>query len=307
MEVPGLRPQASSASAGGSLTSTAAENCIHSFLKENPLIAKPHQKRTSSSRPNFKQSPWLGCSHKPSLQRDALTLQRGEDPCAINGVPREQASQWTKKKKKSTAAQGTKEKKAESNWEILTLEQVLASLERHLLQLSVNDLVSILYKCRKTKNPGLVLRLHAYLRAHELEVHATLGNHLVSSLVELGSIRDAQQIFDRLSHRSQCSWNSLITHYVKSGDFKRAFVLYEHMQADGTVLPSRHTFIALLKACAKLKDKERGRKLHDNIKRIGCFTRDAFVGSSLIDMYAKCGLVKEAQEVFDKLSFRDVV
>ena len=34
---------------------------------------------------------------------------------------------------------------------------------------------------------------------------------------------------------------------------------------------------------------------------------DLFVGSSLTDMFAKCGYIEDARQVFDKMCTRDVV
>jgi pentatricopeptide repeat protein len=77
------------------------------------------------------------------------------------------------------------------------------------------------------------------------------------------------------------------------------------MQRAG-VEPDRFTFPFILKACAGLVVIEQGRRIHDYILRYG-FESDAFVGSALIDMYAKCGEVELARQVFDRMSQRDVV
>eukprot|EP00250_Pteridium_aquilinum_P001831 c12039_g1_i1 orf=518-874(+) len=65
-------------------------------------------------------------------------------------------------------------------------------------------------------------------------------------------------------------------------------------------------FVALLKDCTMLKDIKRGGKLHAEITKHGLET-NIFVGNTLIDFYAKCGSVGKAQDLFDKLPFRDVV
>ncbi len=70
--------------------------------------------------------------------------------------------------------------------------------------------------------------------------------------------------------------------------------------------PDRFTFVPVLNACAGLRALEEGRWVHELIMQIGCET-DVFVGSSLVDMYAKCGHMEDALRVFNKMPSRDVV
>ena len=51
---------------------------------------------------------------------------------------------------------------------------------------------------------------------------------------------------------------------------------------------------------------EEGKKIHEHVIGAGLET-NVFVGAALIDMYAKCGCVVSAQQVFDKMVERDVV
>ena len=64
------------------------------------------------------------------------------------------------------------------------------------------------------------------------------------------------------------------------------------------------TFVALLKVCAKKKDLCEGRRLHIEILRKGLLQKNSYLGSSLISMYVKCGMLAKAQEVLDTLPFR---
>ncbi|KAK9280731.1 hypothetical protein L1049_003619 [Liquidambar formosana] len=58
--------------------------------------------------------------------------------------------------------------------------------------------------------------------------------------------------------------------------------------------------------CSALSAIEEGRDIHEQIIRSG-WEKDVFVGAALIDMYAKCGCVESARQVFDKIEVRDVV
>jgi pentatricopeptide repeat protein len=60
----------------------------------------------------------------------------------------------------------------------------------------------------------------------------------------------------------------------------------------------------MLNACATLGALEEGR--HIQIVQNGCES-DIFVGSSLFDMYAKCGVMEDAQRVFKRMKTCNVV
>ncbi|KAG1335187.1 putative Pentatricopeptide repeat-containing protein, chloroplastic [Cocos nucifera] len=70
--------------------------------------------------------------------------------------------------------------------------------------------------------------------------------------------------------------------------------------------PDNFTFPFVLKACSALSALEVGRDIHDHVIRTR-WESDVFVGAGLIDVYAKCGCVDDAREVFDRIPNRDVV
>ncbi len=53
------------------------------------------------------------------------------------------------------------------------------------------------------------------------------------------------------------------------------------------------TFVAVLNACVSVVALEDGRNVHDWIVQSSCAI-DVFVGSSLVDMYTKCGSIEDA-------------
>lgn len=191
------------------------------------------------------------------------------------------------------------------DWDLLSTEQALALLEQKAKPPSMNSLVSVLQKCRKKRSLVYAKRAHAYLCKNKMESQRMLGNYLVPMFVDCGGLPDAQQVFNKLVHRNEFSWSSLIHGYSGCGDFQRALSLYKNMQELG-VLPSLYTFLSLLKACGRLKSIEKGREIHHWIVTLG-FENENLIGNTIVDMYAKFGSLTEAQEVFLSLSIRDVV
>jgi hypothetical protein len=60
--------------------------------------------------------------------------------------------------------------------------------------------------------------------------------------------------------------------------------------------PDRFMFLPMLNACASLQALEEGRHIHEQIIQSVC-KGDIFVGCSLVDMYAKCGSMEDAQSM----------
>eukprot|EP00250_Pteridium_aquilinum_P030127 c406_g1_i1 orf=3-665(-) len=77
---------------------------------------------------------------------------------------------------------------------------------------------------------------------------------------------------------------------------------------DGQHGKSYHiTLVTSLKACAKQKDLQRGISIHADIVRRGLLETNVFVGSSLVNLYVKCGTLEKAQHVFNEILVRDAI
>eukprot|EP00250_Pteridium_aquilinum_P026415 c32973_g1_i1 orf=33-1175(+) len=192
--------------------------------------------------------------------------------------------------------------------QMLSLDDILLALEEGSQPApSVEELITILQKCRKERNQTCAFRLHAYMRQCGLEIHKVLGNHLIPLLVDVGSIDKAHQVFSKLQFRSHVSWNSLIAGYVRFEKPEQALILYCEMRNNEFICPNGFTYVPALKACIDLNDFKTGSEIHRIVDENGLLEKDVFVGNTLIDMYAKWGFLEKAQEVFDKLVTRDIV
>ncbi|XP_024516531.1 pentatricopeptide repeat-containing protein At2g33680-like [Selaginella moellendorffii] len=128
---------------------------------------------------------------------------------------------------------------------------------------------------------------------------------------------EACRDFDRMDCPDPVAWNSLILGYAENGHGGVALQLFLDMESRG-LQGSSVTFIGLLKACASLTEKENGKVLQDlelvvkfsSVERGMALRRidtNAFVASSLVEMYARCGTVVDAWKVFHGAPKRDVV
>jgi pentatricopeptide repeat protein len=79
----------------------------------------------------------------------------------------------------------------------------------------------------------------------------------------------------------------MVLRHVECNQVQKALELFQQMQQEG-VQPDSVTFVGVLNACASVVALEEGSFAHEQIIERG-WDSDVFVGSSLVDMYAKCG------------------
>ncbi|KAH7280147.1 hypothetical protein KP509_37G053600 [Ceratopteris richardii] len=123
---------------------------------------------------------------------------------------------------------------------------------------------------------------------------------------KFGMLEKAQEIFNILPFQTVVSWTALISGYAQHGHGERALSSFDSMRSEG-LSPNAITLACVLKACGVVGNLHKGEELHQEINEKCLLRNDNVLGTALVDMYAKCGALAMAQEVFDELSFRDII
>eukprot|EP01018_Ginkgo_biloba_P036406 Gb_31440 [translate_table: standard] len=126
---------------------------------------------------------------------------------------------------------------------------------------------------------------------------------LVTGYVQGGRLDDARSLFDKMPEHDVASWNAMIAGYTQHGHSEEGLKLFSRMQWEGTK-PDHCTFTIVLSTCGSLSALEYGKQVQQHIIKSG-FESYVFVGNALITMYAKCGSIGEAWQVFEKMAERD--
>jgi pentatricopeptide repeat protein len=119
-----------------------------------------------------------------------------------------------------------------------------------------------------------------------------------------GDMEEAVRVFRDMPDRDAVSWNSLIGGYAKLKRYTRALEIFQEMQSHG-VKPTELTLVSVLGACAEIGELELGRGVHAYLDSAG-IAADGYVGNALVDMYAKCGRLELARQVFESMSTKDI-
>eukprot|EP01018_Ginkgo_biloba_P013099 Gb_10133 [translate_table: standard] len=165
--------------------------------------------------------------------------------------------------------------------------------------------VSVLRACANLADMKCGRQIHAHIMKAGFELDVFVGNALVDMYAKCESIETARNVFDKMPKRDEVSWTAMIVGCVQQRHCEEALKLFCEMQQKD-MKPNQFTFASVLRACASLAALDQGNQVHGHIVKSVYFT-DAFVGSALVDMYAKCGSIEDACKVFDDIPNRDVV
>eukprot|EP00250_Pteridium_aquilinum_P021969 c25273_g2_i2 orf=248-2998(+) len=175
--------------------------------------------------------------------------------------------------------------------------------------------VGLFKACSAIPNLALGMQLHTDALKKGLASDVFAWNTLISMYGKCNAIAEAQHVFETMSERTCVSWNAMLAAFVEQGqgvEALRTFVQMHHEQ----VRADQATYVVTIRACAIVAEKEGfvvvegrstkellmeiGQALHADTRREG-IASDAFVGSTLISMYSKCGAIVEAEHTFGAL------
>ncbi|MCO5594492.1 hypothetical protein L7F22_048523 [Adiantum nelumboides] len=148
-------------------------------------------------------------------------------------------------------------------------------------------------------------KVHAFSVENGMELSISVANTTVHMYVKCGSLEDAEHVFNEMTSRDVVSWSVIIAGHTEHGHADKALLFFEQMQLTG-IEPNKVVYMCALKACIALQCTRRGQQIHTCIA-LNHLEHDPFLGSSLMDMYLKCGSVKDAHFVFVSMPLQDTV
>lgn len=138
-----------------------------------------------------------------------------------------------------------------------------------------------------------------------LEKNVVCWNSMVAGYGSNGKLKEARELFDHIPKKNNVSWNSLMTGYLGVEEFDNLFGVFNEMILSGEQ-PSKSTFSIILCACANLASLQKGKNLHAKAIKLG-FQYDIFVGTALLDMYAKSGSIESSRKIFKTMPKKNVI
>ncbi|KAK9292076.1 hypothetical protein L1049_020031 [Liquidambar formosana] len=131
-------------------------------------------------------------------------------------------------------------------------------------------------------------------------------NSLLSMYSKCGALWDAGKLFDHMPVKDTVSWNSLISGFLRSGDFEMGFGLFKQMRELGIYQFDQATLTTILSACDELDFCPVNKMIHSLVVLNG-FEQEITVGNALITAYFKCGCSSSGRRVFDEMFDKNVI
>ncbi|KAL6351092.1 hypothetical protein AAG906_031678 [Vitis piasezkii] len=149
------------------------------------------------------------------------------------------------------------------------------------------------------------LGMHGHVVKHGLEFVAAVRTELMIMYVKFGELGCAEFLFGSMVERDLVAWNALIAVCVQTGFSSKALQSFREMGMAG-IKPDSVTVVSALSACGHLGCLETGEEIYEFAREEG-IDSNIIVHNARLDMYAKCGDMDKAMNLFDEMPQRNVI
>ncbi|KAF3435310.1 hypothetical protein FNV43_RR22397 [Rhamnella rubrinervis] len=166
-------------------------------------------------------------------------------------------------------------------------------------------MISALSACSRLSEKEVTEVVHGFVVKRGFDGDLGVGNTLMDAYAKCSELNLSRKVFDGMVQKDVVSWNSMIAVYAQNGFSKEALEVFHQMVKDWDVSYNAVTLSALLLACAHSGTLQVGKCIHDQVLKMG-LEENVIVGTSIIDMYCKCGRVDMARKAFDCMKEKNV-
>ncbi|XP_020993529.1 pentatricopeptide repeat-containing protein DOT4, chloroplastic-like [Arachis duranensis] len=153
------------------------------------------------------------------------------------------------------------------------------------------------------------VRLLGLMRASgDCEPDVVTWNTMMDAYCKMGRCSEALRVFHQIKDPNVISWTTLISGYAGVRRHDLALGTFRDMVNFGMVLPDVDSLSGILVSCRFLGSLTSGNEVH--CYGVKVISGDAFyksAGAALLTLYANCGRLNDAENVFDRMDKSDVV
>ncbi|XP_038982748.1 putative pentatricopeptide repeat-containing protein At3g11460, mitochondrial [Phoenix dactylifera] len=149
------------------------------------------------------------------------------------------------------------------------------------------------------------MSIHSHIIKCGFEHNLFVMNSTIEMYSRFGSVASARRVFNEMPQRNLVSWNLMISGYGTNGYPEAAMELCSSMKHHGMALDKVGLMI-VLPICGHVKAFRLGKSIHAHVVMLG-LSRETAILTAVLDMYAKCGELDTAEQIFDEISNKDVV
>lgn len=178
-------------------------------------------------------------------------------------------------------------------------------------------LTSVLGQCCEVVSLQLGTQVHSFCTKLGYESNLRVRNSLLYWYLKCGCIGEAQVLFKGMECVSLVTWNAMIAGHAQMMELAKddnlsacqsgneALNLFSKLNRSG-MKPDAFSFSSVFSVCSRMMGFEPGEQIHAMTIKNG-FLSDVVVGTSLVNMYNKCGNIERASKAFLEMSTRTMI
>ncbi|KAL5186890.1 putative pentatricopeptide repeat-containing protein [Glycine soja] len=173
------------------------------------------------------------------------------------------------------------------------------------IELNRVTVISALRACASSSNLEEGKHIHKLAVNYGFELDITVSTALMDMYMKCFSPKNAIDLFNRMPKKDVVSWAVLFSGYAEIGMAHKSLGVFCNMLSYGT-RPDAIALVKILAASSELGIVQQALCLHAFVSKSG-FDNNEFIGASLIELYAKCSSIDNANKVFKGMRRKDVV
>ncbi|OVA01558.1 Pentatricopeptide repeat [Macleaya cordata] len=140
------------------------------------------------------------------------------------------------------------------------------------------------------------------------EKNAVTFNTMITGYSMSRDIESARLIFNEIPSKDLASYSAMISGYLSNGSWDKGLTLFREMIVNEPFKPDQITLVSILSGCTRMGSLGLllGKSIHSFIEK-NEWEMNVELGTVLVDMYTKCGFLKGASQIFERMKERNVM
>ncbi|KAL6517104.1 hypothetical protein OROHE_017810 [Orobanche hederae] len=151
-------------------------------------------------------------------------------------------------------------------------------------------------------HPKLGSQIHGFAVVSGFMAYVSVCNSLMNLYCKSSEFRKALHIFEHLKNPDTVSYNTVLSGFENN----RNAVLFARGMHSAGIMFDAVTCTTVLAHCADGQEFNFGCQLHCHVVKSG-LKMEIFIGNALVTMYSKCGMIVDAEIVFNEIPYKDLV
>ncbi|KZV18854.1 pentatricopeptide repeat-containing protein mitochondrial-like [Dorcoceras hygrometricum] len=166
-------------------------------------------------------------------------------------------------------------------------------------------MASILSACSRVCEKYVTQVVYGFVIKRGFNAVLVVANTSIDAFANCGTLEFSRKVFDDMDERDLISWNSMIAVCAQNGLAAEALEVFRLMVTSAELEYNAVTLCTVLFSCAHCGVLRIGKCVHSQVMKRN-LENDVYVGTSIIDMYSKCGRVNMARRAFTMMTEKNV-